>query len=60
MLIESMAIRLRETGCYCQTVAIHVRNKELHSFTRQMKLTKPSDLTNEIAKAAIDLVYKKL
>ncbi|MEL7662448.1 hypothetical protein [Acetobacterium wieringae] len=34
MLIESVAMRLRETGCYCQTVAIHVRNKELHCFTR--------------------------
>lgn len=55
MLTESVAMRLRETGCYCQTVAIHVRNKELHSFTRQMKLPKPSDLTNEIARAAIVL-----
>ncbi|KNZ42437.1 DNA polymerase IV [Acetobacterium bakii] len=58
MLTESVAMRLRETGCYCQTVAIHVRNKELHSFTRQMKLTKPSDLTNEIARAAIDLFIR--
>ena len=48
-------MRLRETGCFCQTVAIHVRNKELHSFTRQIKLQKPSDLTNEIAQAAIRL-----
>jgi DNA polymerase-4 len=55
MLTESVAMRLRETGCYCQTVAIHVRNKELLSFTRQMKLPKPSDLTNEIARAAIVL-----
>lgn len=58
MLTESVAMRLRETGCYCQTVAIHVRNKELHSFTRQMKLQKPSDLTNEIARAAIDLFVR--
>lgn len=55
MLTESVAMRLRETGCYCFTVAIHVRNKELHSFTRQKKLDKPTDLTNEIAKAAIEL-----
>lgn len=48
-------MHLRETGCYCLTVAIHVRNKELHSFTRQAKLNKPSDITNEIAKAAIEL-----
>ena len=58
MLTESVAMRLRETGCYCLTVAIHVRNKELHSFTRQMKLQKPSDLTNEIARAAIDLFIR--
>lgn len=55
MLTESVAMRLRETGCYCLTVAIHVRNKELESFTRQMKLSKPSDLTKEIAEAAIIL-----
>ena len=55
MLTESVAMRLRETGCYCLTVAIHVRNKELHSFTRQQKLAKPSDLTREIAEAAIAL-----
>ncbi|WP_296560880.1 DNA polymerase IV [uncultured Acetobacterium sp.] len=55
MLTESVAMRLRETGCYCLTVAIHVRNKELHSFTRQVKLAKPSDLTREIAEAAIAL-----
>ncbi|WP_414150296.1 DNA polymerase IV [Acetobacterium carbinolicum] len=58
MLTESVAMRLRETGCYCQTVAIHVRNKELYSFTRQIKLQKPSDLTNEIARAAIDLFVR--
>ncbi|HEY5556267.1 DNA polymerase IV [Acetobacterium sp.] len=55
MLTESVAMRLRETGCFCQTVAIHVRNKELNSFTRQAKLSKPSDITNEIAEAAIHL-----
>ncbi|HEY5557541.1 DNA polymerase IV [Acetobacterium sp.] len=55
MLTESVAMRLRETGCFCQTVAIHVRNKELNSFTRQAKLSRPSDITNEIAEAAIHL-----
>ncbi|MBC3797391.1 DNA polymerase IV [Acetobacterium tundrae] len=55
MLTESVAMRLRETGCFCQTVAIHVRNKELESFTRQIKMDKPTDLTNEIAEAAIQL-----
>ncbi|KNZ41514.1 DNA polymerase Y family protein [Acetobacterium bakii] len=53
MLTESVAMRLRETDCYCQTVAIHIRTKELRSFTRQMKLSKPSDLTGEIGEAAI-------
>jgi len=55
MLTESVAMRLRETGCFCQTVAIHVRNKELNSFTRQVKLSKPSDITNEIAETTIHL-----
>lgn len=55
MLTESVAMRLRETGCYCKTVEIHVRNTALHSFTRQMKVQKPTDITNEIAQAAIKL-----
>jgi len=58
MLTESVAMRLRETGCFCLTVDIHVRNKELYSFTRQVKLDKPSDITNEIAKAAVELFEK--
>ena len=58
MLTESVAMRLREACCFCQTVAIHIRTKELISFTRQAKLTKPSDLTNEIAEAAIKLFIK--
>jgi Nucleotidyltransferase/DNA polymerase involved in DNA repair len=55
MLTESVAMRLRESSCFCQTVAIHVRNKELKSFTRQTKTEKPTDLTNEIAESAMRL-----
>ncbi|WKY46904.1 DNA polymerase IV [Eubacteriaceae bacterium ES3] len=53
LLAESVAMRLRETGCFCQTVAIHVRNCDLESFTRQKKLVKPTDLTREIYQAAM-------
>lgn len=56
MLTESVAMRLREAGCFCQTVAIQVRNTELKSFTRQIKTEKPTDLTSEIAQAALRLL----
>lgn len=55
MLSESVAMRLRETGCFCETVAIHVRDSGLESFSRQKKLEKPTDLTKEIYQAAMAL-----
>lgn len=56
MLTESVAMRLRETGCHCRTVAIQLRCNDLHSFTRQVKLSQPTDITGEIAAAALQLV----
>ncbi|MDI3536799.1 MAG: polymerase [Eubacteriaceae bacterium] len=53
LLAESVAMRLRETGCFSQTVAIHVRDTSLKSISRQQKLQKPTDLTREIYQAAM-------
>lgn len=56
VLAESVAARLRENNFKCKTVEISVRDNELYSFTRQMKIKQPTDLTGEIAETAVDFV----
>lgn len=58
LLTESVGMRLREAGLYCKTISLSVRNKELSSFTRQMHLDKPTDLTQELARADIELFMR--
>lgn len=55
VLSESVAARLRRHGLKCTTVAIHVRNKELHSFDRQGKLPAPTYISSDIAGKAMEL-----
>ncbi|MDL2218099.1 DNA polymerase IV [Christensenellaceae bacterium OttesenSCG-928-M15] len=55
-LAESVAARLREQGLQGRTVAVSLRDNELFSFTRQMKLQKPTCLSSEICAAAMKLV----
>ncbi|WP_414732291.1 DNA polymerase IV [Acetobacterium carbinolicum] len=55
LLAESVGMRLREAGIFANVVSISVRNKMLQSFTRQIKLRKPTDITKEIAEAALAL-----
>jgi DNA polymerase-4 len=56
LLGESVAARLRESGCWCQVVAVHLRTKDLNSFTRQIKLSRPTDLTSDIVFKAIEVI----
>lgn len=58
MLTESVAMRTREAGFKCKTFAISVRDKNLLSFTRQQKLENPTNITTEMAEAAISLFRK--
>ena len=58
VLSESVAARLRENNFKCRTVEISVRDNELYSFTRQMRLNQPTDLTSEIAKTAMCLFHQ--
>lgn len=58
MLTESVAMRTREAGFKCKTFAISVRDKNLKSFTRQMKLEKPTDITREMAESALKLFHR--
>lgn len=54
-LSESVAARLREQHLAAQGVSLSVRDSGLGSFSVQMKLPQPSDLTLEIAEAGVSL-----
>ena len=55
MLGESVAQRMRENGFEAATLKISVRDNELTSFERQMKLPRPTNLTAELVPAAMEL-----
>lgn len=54
-LSESVASRLRENGFQCKVVEISIRNNELYHFSRQCKLKRPTNITDEIVRAAYRL-----
>ena len=54
-LAESVAARLRKHGFKCKTVEITVRDNRLYSFSRQIHLRQPTNITNEIVTAAFQL-----
>jgi len=58
MLGESVAERMRESGFEARVLKISVRDNELLSFERQVKLPHPTNLTAELVPAAIDLFKK--
>lgn len=58
LLAESVSARLRENHFKGNTVEISVRDNELYHFTRQKKLAMPTDITNEIAAAAMQLFWE--
>ena len=55
VLCESVAARLREHGFKCRTVQIHVRDDKLFTFERQAKLDRPSQISTEILRLAMEL-----
>lgn len=57
-LSESVSARLRKQGFKCNTVEISIRDNALFSFTRQMRLKRPTNITDEIVKAAYELFRK--
>jgi len=56
MLCESVAERLRENGFLAKTVQISLRDRDLFSFERQMKLPLPTCLASELHSAAMSLL----
>ncbi len=57
-LAESVAARLRKHGFKCKVVSITIRDNGLYTFSRQKKLERPTDITNEIMTAAY-LLFKE-
>jgi DNA polymerase-4 len=55
LLCESVAARMREDGSVCQTVELTVRDNSLFHFSRQQRLSPATDLTEELARAAMAL-----
>jgi DNA polymerase-4 len=55
MLGEAVSQRLREHGFEAATVKIYIRDNELFSFERQMRLPRPTNLVSELIPAAIAL-----
>ena len=54
-LAESVSARLSKHGFKCNTVAISIRDNSLYHFSRQMHLREPTDITDEIMNAAMEL-----
>lgn len=54
-LSESVASRLRENGFQCKVVEISIRDNELYHFSRQCKMKRPTNITDEIVQAAYRL-----
>ncbi len=58
LLAESVSARLRESRLKGDVIEISVRDNGLYSFTRQCKQPYPTNITDEIAKTAIE-IFKK-
>lgn len=56
MLCESVAERMRESGFLCRGVQLHIRDNELASFERQLKLDSPTCLASTLHEAAMRLL----
>lgn len=55
VLCESVSARLREKGLKGRVITIYVRDKELSSFSRQMKIPANTDISTEIFYYAMKL-----
>ena len=54
-LTEGVSARLRAAGIRAGTVAVKIRDSQFRTITRQKPLPEPSDLTDPIWRAAVEL-----
>ena len=59
LLAESVAARLREAGLRARCVSISARTPTLVTRSHQMTLSRPTNLTDEIAGAAMTLFFQR-
>jgi DNA polymerase-4 len=55
VLAESVAARLKEAHLMGSVISVGVRDIHLHGYTRQIKLQQATNLSDEIAKTAMEL-----
>lgn len=55
MLCDGVTRRLRECGLKCGTLQLSLRDSEMMYYQRQAKLSRPTDLTNELTRLSIEL-----
>ena len=60
ILAESVAARLKEAHLMASVISIGVRDIHLKGFTRQIKLSQPTHLSDDIAQAAMGLFDKNV
>ena len=60
VLAESVAARLKEARLVAQVISIGVRDINLKGYTRQIKLSQATHLSDDIAQAAMDLFEKNV
>lgn len=58
LLSESVATRMRRHGMACCTVSLSLRDTSLACFGRQIRLPAPTDMAEDIAAAALQLLYE--
>ena len=55
VMAESVAARLRELNMKCTVVEVSVRDNEMNGFSRQQKISQPTNVSLEIARVAFAL-----
>lgn len=58
VLCESVASRLKDDHLKGSVISISLRDCELHSFTRQMKLREPTNISMELLEHAMELLHE--
>lgn len=59
-LVDHLASRLRHEGIRARTIDVKIRNSDFRTVTRSTTLPEPTNVTNVIWKAAVDLFERSL
>lgn len=57
-LADSVAARLRKHNFKCRVVQVAIKDKNFQSITRQTTLSAPSYLSNDLSRAALELIAR--